>query len=499
MRTGNITAFEKAVAPIKAMNAGPSKGKSFQDFLENKLSGKDPARRQESIRNRDNRQNSTKSAEDHSKLREKLEELEEKAKNRKKEVSMEDLQEILALEEIKNPENLEDLKGLMEKIKSLAAEIQEILGELKDQGVIDQSVMEKMEALMNLDISFDGNSGDQAKNLEKLSTLLQGIQQISENASKTDTNVEFLNNLEKVMEEMTALVKELAEKVSAANTDTEKNSVKDAELQQLKAKNESSEKADQSSGKSEEGKSGADIGVSAEKTGDKQAASKDIDAAKESVVGKEPVEAKESALKDENASKEKDSGKEEKSSKVSVTLETTEEPVVERSFLFNQDRTESVEKLSNILTKNPSGFEQNLSQMIEEMTEKISIMKNGEASAIKMQLVPNNLGKLVIQLSTDENALSARVYADTPKVKEMIEGQLEELKEALIDKGLTVESLEVFVGHEQDRALYQKHGPMMMAGQNKSSQISFAEMEAMEEAALKSNPYVEKYQYNRLV
>ncbi|NBG87568.1 flagellar hook-length control protein FliK [Isachenkonia alkalipeptolytica] len=488
MRTVNTMFQPKTQNPVKNPNFKPSTENSFREVFGSKISQKEPS----TLRNEENgRKDRDRNVQSHNSDARDQKKSEEKSEKQRAAEKLKELKTLLTSEGIKDMENseelealgeLEELLELHELLKSLAElseEVQLILEGLMQQELLGEALTEKIEALMDLDISMESLSGEEAKTLENLSKLLQGLEEISEKIAVKVQDPKELEKLLKVQEEMKALVDQAMKKAGRIEAAGDQKSSKNPEISLLNNQDsDKEEKAEQTSGekvKSQEEKEGREKAVS--------------NSNKE----------KESSLMKKSAGEEKTSGKEEKNLKASVTLDTKEEQPLERNFLFSQDKVESFDKLSSIIPKNSTGLEQNLSQMIEEMTEKISIMKNGEASEIKMQLVPNNLGKLVIQLFTDENILSARVYADTPKVKEMIENQLQDLKEALIDKGLTVESLEVFVGQEKDRALYQKHGPMMMAGRNKSSQISFGEMEALEEAALNTNPYVEKYQYNRLV
>jgi len=490
MRTANIMSSSNSGNLPKAPNFKPGTESNFKDIFSDKLSAKDSNPGKDRIREDNPRETNAKPVNHNSKDQKELDEKQEKRIRRKR---LEELQMLLSAEGMEELEIPEELETLLQKISELGEQIQQILGELLEQGGLSEALSEKVEALVDLDISLgsllteglkseegkvEEGKVEEAKTLESLTKLLEGLQEITE---KVSANVEKPKDLEKLLkaqEEMKALVEEGLKKVAMMKETVEKNPSKNVESLPVTGEDQIKESK------------------SLEKAADELKAPQEANGQEKNTD--KNIKDKDASLMKDSSNKENSDDKE-KSSKVSLSLETKEEQPLERSFLFNSDKVENFEKLSAMIQKNNTDFQQNLSQMIEEMTEKISIMKNGEASQIKMQLVPNNLGKLVIQLSTDENVLSARVYADSPKVKEMIEGQLEELKEALIDKGLTVESLEVFVGHEQDRALYQKHGPMMMAGQNKSSQISFAEIEAMEEAALKSNPYVEKYQYNRLV
>lgn len=459
-----------------------TRGNSFQQVLQGAVGpdGRNPSNNLERSRaerpkaQETPRDEGLKSEQDKDKGEERI--LKEKLEKLLSEKSVEDLK---TSEDLEALENLEELKALLKKLSELAEEVQHILGELVEQEIFPKDLVKEVKQLMETDLSLESLKELGEKGEEKLSELLKILKKVTEESSLAEKHSEKLEQLTKAREEIKALVEEGLKKAALLRETTKGRENKPAT--ETLSETEISKK-EKESGKSEEEK-----GKASKAQGEKDSRIK-AESRDERSVGK-----------GEETLRGKANIKEEKTSKTPLTMETKEEQPLERNFLFTQDKVEHLEKLAAQTQRTGGDFGQNLSQMIEEMTEKISIMKNGEASEIKMQLVPNNLGKLLIQLSTDENLLSARVYADTPKVKEMIENQLEDLKEALIDKGLTVESLEVFVGQEQDRALYQKHGPMLMTGRNKSTQISFAEVEALAEEEIKSNPYMEKYQYNRLV
>ena len=469
MRTGNIGFLPNQQNASNPPSINRISDRSFQDVFNDRMSPRENSR-DHALRDHQRRDKPSKARDAKAKD---LKDLDETKENRLRRRNLEELKALLSLVKEEELEIPEELQALLHEISNLVEEIQLILGEWIEQGVLSEATADTMDFLGNLQGPLESLTKDKIDTLENATKVLEGLEQITEEVSHKVENPQDLEKLLKAQAEIKTLMEEALSKAATMKETLENNFLRKPEV--LPVKMEESTKNNKASEELQD-------------TTKTQGETTE-EGSKEEVT----------TVNRKSNLKEKDPSKEDMTSRAAVTLETKEEQPLERSFLFSQDRVENFEKLSAMVQKENQVFGQNLSQMIEEMTEKISIMKNGEASEIKMQLVPNNLGKLVIQLSTDENILSARVYADTPKVKEMIEGQLEELKEALIDKGLTVESLEVFVGHEQDRALYQKHGPMIMTGQNKSSQISFAEMEAMEEAALKTNPYVEKYQYNRLV
>ena len=62
-----------------------------------------------------------------------------------------------------------------------------------------------------------------------------------------------------------------------------------------------------------------------------------------------------------------------------------------------------------------------------------------------MQLNPENLGKLNIQLVSKNGEVTANIMAQSETVKEVIESQITMLKDTLMEQGIKIEAVEVTV------------------------------------------------------
>ena len=75
---------------------------------------------------------------------------------------------------------------------------------------------------------------------------------------------------------------------------------------------------------------------------------------------------------------------------------------------------------------------------------------------MEMQLNPENLGKLYLQLSAKDGIVSAHITAQNEVVKEALESQIVQFKENMNDAGIKVDAVEVTVGsHEFEKNLEQ--------------------------------------------
>jgi flagellar hook-length control protein FliK len=84
---------------------------------------------------------------------------------------------------------------------------------------------------------------------------------------------------------------------------------------------------------------------------------------------------------------------------------------------------------------------------MRQLVEKAILgIKNGR-SLIKINLKPEILGHLRIQISTENNQVAVRIITEVPMVKEMIESNLNQLRTDFQNQGLEIEKFDVHVDH----------------------------------------------------
>ncbi|MEN1759447.1 flagellar hook-length control protein FliK [Anoxynatronum sibiricum] len=114
---------------------------------------------------------------------------------------------------------------------------------------------------------------------------------------------------------------------------------------------------------------------------------------------------------------------------------------------------------------NQNSFVQELNQQKEhlqqdvtqQLMQKIQIIHGKNESQVTMQLIPENLGKLTIQLvANQQNGLTAKIYAETQQARDLIESNFGQLRDALSGKGVNLSGLEVFVGQDPESSEKQR-------------------------------------------
>lgn len=99
----------------------------------------------------------------------------------------------------------------------------------------------------------------------------------------------------------------------------------------------------------------------------------------------------------------------------------------------------------------------NVSEILQQIAEFVKVSASQDVTSLEMQLNPENLGKLYLQISTTkEGSITAQFAAQSQAVKEALETQIVELRQTLNQQGVKVDAIEVTVAtHEFERNLEQ--------------------------------------------
>ena len=94
--------------------------------------------------------------------------------------------------------------------------------------------------------------------------------------------------------------------------------------------------------------------------------------------------------------------------------------------------------------------------LIRQVTEFTKVTVREAQTTMEMQLNPEHLGKIYIEVTTKEGNVSAHIMTQNELVKEALEAQMAELKQSMSQAGVKVDAVEVTVGsHEFEKNLEQ--------------------------------------------
>lgn len=83
--------------------------------------------------------------------------------------------------------------------------------------------------------------------------------------------------------------------------------------------------------------------------------------------------------------------------------------------------------------------------IVNQIMEQIKFNVNEEFKSMELQLYPENLGKVGVQVAVKDGILTAQITAENETVKRAIEAQLINLRESFNNQGLKVENVEVTI------------------------------------------------------
>ena len=139
------------------------------------------------------------------------------------------------------------------------------------------------------------------------------------------------------------------------------------------------------------------------------------------------------------------------------------------SSLLNHNTGETVvqtQMMSNIsqsvqapqMTQFSSYLSVDTMQILEQIVQQMRVTISNEITTMEMQMNPENLGKVYVNISSEEGVVSAQFHATNEVVKEALEVQVATLRESLNQAGVKVDAIEVTIAsHEFERNLEQHH------------------------------------------
>lgn len=97
-------------------------------------------------------------------------------------------------------------------------------------------------------------------------------------------------------------------------------------------------------------------------------------------------------------------------------------------------------------------------QIMEQIVQQMRVTISNEVTTMEMQMNPENLGKIYVNISSEEGVVNAQFHATNEVVKEALEAQISTLRESLNQAGVKVDAIEVTIAsHEFERNLEQNH------------------------------------------
>lgn len=109
----------------------------------------------------------------------------------------------------------------------------------------------------------------------------------------------------------------------------------------------------------------------------------------------------------------------------------------------NQNITEMNDRIQELLAERMD--EATSKSITDQVINQIKVTMKNDVTSLQMQLYPEHLGKVSVQVVAKNGVLTAQIAAENETAKMALESQLALLKESFEQQGLKVESVEVMV------------------------------------------------------
>lgn len=167
-----------------------------------------------------------------------------------------------------------------------------------------------------------------------------------------------------------------------------------------------------------------------------------------------------------------------------------------REFSFTRDNSSSAQSVRSD-TSQAKGGDSVKSAIFSQIIEKAEFFKGPQQlKVMTLQLKPESLGKLEMQLATKDGAVTARISAENAVVKEKLEQLVPQIREHLEQQGVNILQISVDVSRREsdgsDRGMSNGEGqPGLRVGSRRSSRSDSTDSDAGESSVL-INPEIRR-------
>jgi len=134
-------------------------------------------------------------------------------------------------------------------------------------------------------------------------------------------------------------------------------------------------------------------------------------------------------------------------------VEKTESNSGENSNLFSRNYSAPDKGIGTISsTKEPQAFtKSSQTDTLKQIVNKAAFNLENGRSEFKIELKPESLGHIKMQILTENHHVTVRILAENPLVKDMIESNLSQLKANFQNQGLEIEKIDVSVAQDSNK------------------------------------------------
>ena len=114
------------------------------------------------------------------------------------------------------------------------------------------------------------------------------------------------------------------------------------------------------------------------------------------------------------------------------------------------------ENVSDILMNRTADMQEQI-DVIKQVAEHVDVNVLEDKSEMIIKLKPDHLGKVTVEIAVENGNVTAKFLAESRKVKEILEANMQDLKDHLASQGMVVQDLSVSVGNDGRGPLFDQN------------------------------------------
>lgn len=151
-----------------------------------------------------------------------------------------------------------------------------------------------------------------------------------------------------------------------------------------------------------------------------------------------------------------DSGEQKNTSDTDSSFKFTKDNVPTTNETVVTPQHQVAQEITNVETAEPLPQTVNTQDVIDQIVDSARVILTEDKTSMELQLNPQNLGKIILKVTEQEGAVTAKIMTQNAVVKEALEAQTVELRQNLEQAGVKVDAVEVTVAsHEFEKNLEQ--------------------------------------------
>jgi len=129
------------------------------------------------------------------------------------------------------------------------------------------------------------------------------------------------------------------------------------------------------------------------------------------------------------------------------------------------------ESVSNTLINKTASMQEQI-DIIKQVSEKVDVNLFEDRSEMIIKLKPDHLGKVTVEIAVENGNVTAKFLAESEKVKEILESNMQDLKDHLAKQGMVVQDLSVSVGNDNRGPLFGQNSYSTLKKRQKIEEVS---------------------------